>query len=1062
MTNTDGGEAHRGMELELEQRIRGLILSSEASGPVRSHPGREMSGLPPPETRSIPGDQSHGKSFIGNKSSDAVHEKPTKRRLNQAQRRQMSSQLSIPVGPEQYQQQASHTNTHWNQTRPYSSTVEAGQAARERQTQPSYSALPTGFHGAAADGSQFANTGRHFPQGSITHLYRPAERPFLPQTTADEPFRHHDPNRKQFLMPRSRPTIRLEDAMSQSNLLDRLCHEVVRNSEIDRTEIAEKEGFRQKIEILCQKAIYEYETGSNSAQPFPAPSVRLKCFGSLSSGFATKASDMDLGLFSPLSKVQPDAAESPIPRLLEKVFLEAGYGARLLSRTRVPIIKLCEHPPEHLRQALLTERSKWEDGGDSVSNDRPEDGPNDQQDQAEKLILQDNPDTEEELAEPLSPYEFEVPSRNAHDKVKRLHLRQGSRTSLSSYYIMAKRVLRKAGGRDVTWSNHRDFNALDWSILNQVCAGFVRGLYDAELRTRVELIPSLAFPEKSKPDVRRSLSGVYTQVDGEEMLLNWSRSVLKAYAKEPTPQDDQIMLTWQDVQHRADFGVDPLLYNKDLQISFDKLSALPPMKLARLAQGQQESPSQYYTRTMQLHAALFGGRKVEYAEPCVQEINSRYLLGVHGEDLRAELQTFLDGSPEALSLQELAQKHKCLHLAQALSKMLDNGQCEKEVLSDIRKYITLLRSPLQKVQSQRHGLAVIIPLLEDTLPLLSTVRQLSDPRITRLSRAADKINDKLEFPATGAGVQCDINFSAHLALQNSLLLRCYSLTDPRVRPFVLFIKRWAKVRSINSGYRGTLSSYGYVLMVLHYLVNVASPFVCPNLQQLAPAQRPNPSTNDDLSTSSVNGYNVQFWRNEAEISHLASTNQLNRNEDTIGKLLWGFFEYFAHNGTLSRGYGRGFDWGREVLSLRSPGGLLTKQAKGWTGARTVIEGDSISGRQPGLRDQRHDLTPAMAQAAQPGADQTNQNGRQASGGHVKEVRHRYLFAIEDPFELEHNVARTVTHKGIVSIRDEFRRAWRIIRSSGRGGWQENLLEDCGKTENEPESFWGLLNDIHGL
>jgi hypothetical protein len=48
------------------------------------------------------------------------------------------------------------------------------------------------------------------------------------------------------------------------------------------------------------------------------------------------------------------------------------------------------------------------------------------------------------------------------------------------------------------------------------------------------------------------------------------------------------------------------------------------------------------------------------------------------------------------------------------------------------------------------------------------------------------------------------------------------------------------------------------------------------------------------------------------------------------------------------------------------------------------------------------------------------------------VRQRYLFAIEDPFELDHNVARPVTHNGIVTIRDEFRRAWRILLSIGAG------------------------------
>ena len=83
---------------------------------------------------------------------------------------------------------------------------------------------------------------------------------------------------------------------------------------------------------------------------------------------------------------------------------------------------------------------------------------------------------------------------------------------------------------------------------------------------------------------------------------------------------------------------------------------------------------------------------------------------------------------------------------------------------------------------------------------------------------------------------------------------------------------------------------------------------------------------------------------------------------------------------------------KDVLSLRSPYGLINKLDKGWTGATTTI------------------------------VDR-------------KEVRNRYLFAIEDPFETTHNVARTVTHHGLVAIRDEFRRAWRIILSfSARPGW----------------------------
>ena len=39
---------------------------------------------------------------------------------------------------------------------------------------------------------------------------------------------------------------------------------------------------------------------------------------------------------------------------------------------------------------------------------------------------------------------------------------------------------------------------------------------------------------------------------------------------------------------------------------------------------------------------------------------------------------------------------------------------------------------------------------------------------------------------------------------------------------------------INSPYKGTLSSYGYVLLVIYFLVHVKSPPVLPNLQQMPP------------------------------------------------------------------------------------------------------------------------------------------------------------------------------------------------------------------------------------
>lgn len=106
-------------------------------------------------------------------------------------------------------------------------------------------------------------------------------------------------------------------------------------------------------------------------------------------------------------------------------------------------------------------------------------------------------------------------------------------------------------------------------------------------------------------------------------------------------------------------------------------------------------------------------------------------------------------------------------------------------------------------------------------------------------------------------------------------------------------------------------------------------------------------------------------------------------------------------------------WTHDTLSLRTLGGIVPKQAKGWTGAKT--ETVDLSG----------------------------------PGSQTKEIRQRYLFAIEDPFEIDHNIARTVVHNGIVAIRDEFRRAHTLIKNAGNlpGKGPEDLFAEADEKEN---------------
>jgi predicted nucleotidyltransferase len=99
-------------------------------------------------------------------------------------------------------------------------------------------------------------------------------------------------------------------------------------------------------------------------------------------------------------------------------------------------------------------------------------------------------------------------------------------------------------------------------------------------------------------------------------------------------------------------------------------------------------------------------------------------------------------------------------------------------------------------------------------------------------------------------VECDLSMHNPLAVLNTSLLRTYAEITPITRVLSSIIKRWAKARDINNPARHTLSSYGYIVMLLHYLTfhkrsgnGLVSP-VAPadgNPSHRHPAaQRPNP------------------------------------------------------------------------------------------------------------------------------------------------------------------------------------------------------------------------------
>ncbi|KAM6525402.1 hypothetical protein FALCPG4_010949 [Fusarium falciforme] len=1043
------GAPNGGQQTGLENHLRNLILSN--NGPLQdSSTSKSSSNLPVQGSlksgATAPSLAAKSQNGMGSNvptepSTRSPPSKPSRKRMNQAQRRQMSSQLSIPIDPRP--QQPLPARSYQSPTSHYSRPSQSYQRHMHTNSHPR-----TTHYDGRQNGSYGQRSWNGPQQGIGPHGSAHGQPPGIP---ADSMPLQLSRGGMHLYNSRRDAQFSPEEISAQASLLDRLCFEVVSNSEIERSEIAEKEAFRCRIEAISQEAIARCEKEQNPEAEFDPLSVQLKCFGSLSSGFATKASDMDLGLLSPMSPIQPDAPGSQIPRLLEKAFLDAGLGARLLTRTRVPIIKLCSDPPKKLRQDLLEERFKWENGLDETHEDDEHDHDNDQTGLA-------GPETKTSTS-----LEITSPTSSTAEP-QSFDIKQGPKNTLASYYGLAKRILRRAGGRDATVSNYRDLADQDWDILNRVCQAFVAGLSDPQLRGRLAGYPSLKFESVNNGQANRSLLGVYTQIEGEQIRQLWEERGVQERAQQPRLLAEQAMKIWEEAQNKVNFGVDPVFYTKELQLALDKMKRAPSVQFVTLEQAQHEAPIVYSTRALNIINALRPANELE-ASNWTRLVVTQYLDGIHQEEIRKTITGHIASRGGDVPIKAVIRMHKAIHLAWEFERAIEKDLYDESVIPDIKEYIALLRAPFQQSDESSAITDFIIPLTPATSGLVARIRALPDPHKLAPNQPRDRYRDRLEFPKTGAGVQCDINFSAHLALHNTALLRCYSLTDPRVRPMVLFVKHWAKMRGINSGYRGTLSSYGYVLMVLHYLVNIAEPFVSPNLQQLAPPLPRGLSPVEREKATFCRGHDIRFWRNEEEILGLAQANQLNHNNATIGHLLRGFFEYYAHSTMLSTLSSRGFDWGRDVLSLRTPGGLLTKQNKGWTGAKTVIVLDAQGvGPQPPSQTEQMP-TPVAAPKGQVTSDegvQSKQVNTASKNTEFKEIRHRYLFAIEDPFELDHNVARTVTHNGIVSIRDEFRRAWRIIRSAGNGSSQEELLRDVNDVQEEESPLSKLLDDIHGL
>ncbi|KAG9241165.1 caffeine-induced death protein-like protein [Calycina marina] len=1083
------GNQNYDANVPLEDRLRGMILSNATASQESTIP-LHIGSAPQEDQQAYLATAARRMEASSSPSSNS-RPQASKKRPNQAERRQMNAQLAVsvhtspnkpPMNRQSWNQNSQfraqgHRQHDVNQGQPIayhptSSSCNQNQmnaAAMYQNRQAPYQGhfQNPGHQNAGIWSAEFHLTTpmhaqpRSYPQGYDSLHDQPGTRHFQQQFQGPSTqFGRPPPQSRQLyqsnVQNRGRPFGVPESVRHQCAYLDSLVQTVVPTVGIDDGEQEEKEAFRKVIEQACKLAIAKFEHQKLLNSTFDSSTVELKCFGSMSSGFATKASDVDLALITPTSIPAADSPESPIPRLLEGALLDLGFGARLLPRTRVPIIKLCQKPTAKLLEDLKNEREKWEAGFESGDDHKPVELTAAAEttaqstvaiveaDSRKPIVLQSATETTIQSTTAISKSDSSSPNTTPISSLDAENtrasilskLKQKEGQSLGDYYFTTKRLLPQLGTRDISAST-QDLNEKEGNMLNAVCKAFIQGLRSQELIQRLHLYHSIhPLFDVDAPPLQRSLSGVFNQVEGERLAMAWDIRPLTESNNRREFECLTIVDGWRNLQDkRVD---DPVPYNRLLYLAAEKLKHISSLQLVYLEQNHLEDPIYYHKRAIKILEDLKGRGVQQERDSITPIVISHYISGISEVKIQDVLRSMNSGQ---MSLAQISFEHRVQQLAADYENATRNGVFGHDDQSYVAQYIRLLQAPDRDTTA------------ENNVKLAAKIRSLPDPKASAKSK--DRYKDQLEFPKTDVGIQCDINFSADLALHNTQMLRCYSHSDPRVKQMVLLVKNWAKARGINTPYRGTLSSYGYVLMVLHYLVNVARPFVCPNLQLV-----PEPGVVEAQIT--CQGRDVRFWRNERKILDLANRGILNHNKESTGSLLRGFFEYFSQNNHMLNGNGRGFDWGREVLSLRTLDGRLTKLDKGWVSAKTVHEVTTVAA--PPNHATGTNTAPKFGSHLSPEGDVDKP--KQKTVEEVKEIRHRYLFAIEDPFELDHNVARTVTHDGIVSIRDEFRRAWRIILNTGRidvNGFkqEETLLEPAWKMNTVDSSVPELMARLHG-
>lgn len=138
----------------------------------------------------------------------------------------------------------------------------------------------------------------------------------------------------------------------------------------------------------------------------------------------------------------------------------------------------------------------------------------------------------------------------------------------------------------------------------------------------------------------------------------------------------------------------------------------------------------------------------------------------------------------------------------------------------------------------------------------------------------------------------DITVHTMLPIQNTNLIRLYSLYDQRFHILGLYVKHWAKINKIHGAADNFLSSYALLLMIIHFLQKIVEPKVLPNLQKIDPKKIQDYEFSYNGRTIKTNLY---YEEDAMKINeYMNRINGGKENKETATSLLIKFFEYYSY------------------------------------------------------------------------------------------------------------------------------------------------------------------------